>query len=64
LPAVSAGMPDGSLVRIEAVELPDAVEAILQSWGMAFKGLNTSDYVVGQVRAQRAADRFLLDQVR
>jgi predicted phage terminase large subunit-like protein len=31
---------------------------------MAFKDLSTSDYVVGQVWAQRGADRFLLDQIR
>lgn len=37
---------------------------ILQSWDCAFKGLDTSDFVVGQVWGRRAADRFLLDQFR
>jgi predicted phage terminase large subunit-like protein len=37
---------------------------MLQSWDMAFKDLNTSDYVVGGVWASKQADRFLLDQKR
>ena len=31
---------------------------------MAFKGTDGSDYVAGQVWCQKAADRFLVDQVR
>lgn len=31
---------------------------------MAFKDLDTSDFVVGQVWAAFGADRFLLDQIR
>jgi predicted phage terminase large subunit-like protein len=64
LPPVSVRMPDGSAAQIEAAELPERFEMILQSWDMAFKDLSTSDYVVGQVWAQRGADRFLLDQLR
>lgn len=37
---------------------------MIQSWDLAFKDLETSDYVVGQVWAALAADRFLLDQRR
>ena len=37
---------------------------LLQSWDCAFKDLETSDFVVGQVWGRRAADRFLLDQFR
>lgn len=36
---------------------------IIQSWDLAFKDNNTSDYVVGQVWARRGANTYLLDQV-
>ena len=41
-----------------------AWDDILQSWDCAFKGLDTSDFVVGQVWGRRGADRWLLDQFR
>lgn len=49
--------------------LPPAEQArnmrqIVLSWDCAFKDLETSDYVVGQVWGRRDADAFLLDQVR
>ena len=37
---------------------------LLQSWDMAFKGTDSSDFVVGQVWQQVGAQAFLLDQVR
>lgn len=38
---------------------------LIQSWDLAFKGTNTSDFVVGQVWWQRdVAEFWLLDQVR
>lgn len=43
---------------------PDRFDEVVQSWDMAFKGTETSDYVVGQVWGRIGADRFLLDQVR
>ena len=45
-------------------QLPAFPEMWLQSWDMAFKGTDGSDYVAGQVWCQKAADRFLVDQVR
>ncbi len=39
-------------------------DEVLQSWDMAFKDTNTSDYVVGQVWGRRGDNAFLLDQVR
>ncbi len=39
-------------------------DAVLASWDMAFKDTSASDYVVGQVWAQKGADVYLLDQVR
>lgn len=44
--------------------LPDRFDEVLQSWDMAFKDLDTSDYVVGQVWGRRGADCYLIDQVR
>jgi phage terminase large subunit-like protein len=46
------------------VPLPAQFDDVIQSWDLAFKNLETSDYVVGQVWAAVAADRFLLDQRR
>ena len=37
---------------------------MFQSWDCAFKELKSSDYVVGQVWGRRAADKYLVDQVR
>lgn len=37
---------------------------IFQSWDCAFKKLEDSDYVVGQVWGVKGANRYLLDQVR
>jgi predicted phage terminase large subunit-like protein len=49
--------PDGSY------RIADA-KTVIQSWDMAFKDTKSSDFVVGQVWAQRGADVFLVDQVR
>lgn len=43
---------------------PTDFDVIIQSWDMSFKGLDTSDYVVGQVWGKKGADKYLLDQVR
>lgn len=39
-------------------------DEIIQSWDCAFKGLDSSDYVVGQIWGRKGADKYLLDQVR
>jgi predicted phage terminase large subunit-like protein len=39
-------------------------ELLIQSWDCAFKGLDTSDYVVGQVWGKVGANFYLLDQLR
>jgi predicted phage terminase large subunit-like protein len=39
-------------------------DMVCQSWDMAFKNLDTSSYVVGQVWATKGADVFLLDRIR
>lgn len=48
--------PDGTF------RVPD-VDTLIQSWDMAFKDKNTSDYVVGQVWAKRGADSYLIYEV-
>jgi predicted phage terminase large subunit-like protein len=40
------------------------LDDVIQSWDMTFKGVDTSDYVVGQVWGRVGADKFLLDQIR
>lgn len=44
--------------------LPSGLFDFIQSWDCAFKGKDSSDYVVGQVWARKGAERYLLDQVR
>lgn len=43
---------------------PPKLHRVIQSWDMAFKGTDKSDFVVGQVWATDGADSYLLDQVR
>jgi len=64
LPSVPVRMPDGRALNILAVPVPAQFDTMIQSWDMAFKDKDTSDYVVGQVWGAKGADRFLLDQVR
>ena len=45
-------------------QVPGDFDYILQSWDMAFKELESSSYVVGQVWGVKGADVYLLDQVR
>lgn len=44
--------------------LPPVFQEQMQSWDMAFKDLNTSSYVVGQVWARTGPNVYLLNQVR
>lgn len=64
LPPVTVRQPDGTIHQCPVVALPAAFDLMLQSWDLAFKDTKASDYVVGQVWARRAADKFLLDQIR
>lgn len=52
---------DGSM-WVPPVGEGDPVE-LIQSWDMAFKGTEDSDFVVGQVWLRRGVQAFLLDQV-
>ena len=64
LPPVVVAMPNGTQRSIQAVEAPFRVDEQLQSWDYAFKDLETSDYVVGQVWARAGAAFLLADQIR
>ena len=56
-------LPDGSQRIIVAVEVKNFEEQF-QAWDCAFKDLETSDYVVGQVWGRVGSDFLLLDQMR
>ena len=63
LPPVVIRLPDGSQQLIDAVTVAHVDEQV-QSWDCAFKDLETSDYVVGQVWGRRGPNFLLLDQIR
>jgi predicted phage terminase large subunit-like protein len=64
LPPVVVSLPDGTQMSIPAIEAPHQVNETIQSWDCAFKDLDTSDYVVGQVWGRLGPSFFLGDQVR
>ena len=45
-------------------DLPNRWDAVVQSWDMAFKGTDTSDFVVGQLWGKHGPDYWLLEQER
>lgn len=59
---------EGGLLRREwwryYRKAPSDLTDYMISWDMTFKDSKTSNYVVGQVWGRRAADKYLLDQVR
>lgn len=64
-------VPDGgALFKAEwikhwsAATLPQTFDKVIQSWDMAFKGTDSSDFVVGQVWGKAGANFYLLDQIR
>ena len=61
---VSIQLSDGSYWICPQEELPDKFDESLLSWDLSFKGLATSDYVVGQYWRRLRADKFLVMQVR
>lgn len=64
LSPIRVRFPDGETRDVPAVTLPGRFDEVLQSWDAAFKGLDDSDFVVGQVWARTGANRYLLDQRR
>jgi predicted phage terminase large subunit-like protein len=64
LPPVVVQLSDGTYHSIHAVYRPLRVDEQIQSWDCAFKDLETSDFVVGQVWGRLGANYFLGDQIR
>lgn len=60
--------PEGDLLRRDRWrrydEPPTVADELVQSWDLAFKDTQASDWVVGQVWARQGADCYLIDQVR
>lgn len=53
---------DNGVMTVPGIERED--HELIQSWDLAFKGEDTSDYVVGQVWLRVGNAAYLLDQVR
>ena len=49
---------------MEPKEMAKTMTEMWQSWDLTFKGLNTSDFVVGGVLGAKGADFFLFDLIR
>lgn len=54
-------MTEARLVAVEAVDLPFEFDEQIQSWDMAFKETDSSDFVAGQVWGRVVASKYLLD---
>jgi predicted phage terminase large subunit-like protein len=52
---------EGELIEIEAVDLPDSFDEVMQSWDLAFKDTKASDFVAGQVWARVGVSKYMLD---
>lgn len=64
LPPVEVRMPDGEYRKIYAEPLPERFDEQLQSWDLAFKGSDGSDFVCGQAWGRHQANKYLLDQMK
>lgn len=60
--------PGGVIFKMEWLryyqQMPLDFDEIIMSWDMAFKGLDTSDYVAGIVMGRIGADKYVLDLFR
>src|SRR5262249_3685006 len=63
LPPGMGRLPDRALQSVIPVGLA-RLDEVIQSWDCAFKDLEKSDYVVGQVWGRAGSAYFLLDQIR
>jgi predicted phage terminase large subunit-like protein len=61
LPPVIMKNAVGETVMISAIPLPEQFDEQLQSWDLAFKNLDSSDFVAGGLWARKGAQKFLLD---
>ena len=49
LPPVTVKLESGEYANIEAVDLPETFDEMIQSWDFTFKNTNNSDFVAGGV---------------
>lgn len=56
--------PEDPIGEPARVALPEQFDTIVQSWDCAFKGTDSSDFVVGRVWGRKGSQFFLLDSVR
>ena len=52
---------DEQVIEIEPVDLPIALDEVLQSWDLTFKSTDSSDFVAGAGVGQARANKYLLD---
>jgi predicted phage terminase large subunit-like protein len=52
---------EGGFLEIDAVDLPDGFDEMMQSWDCAFKDAKDNDFVAGQVWGRKKANKYLLD---
>lgn len=64
LPPVETRLDGDRMHRHVQEPLPERMDEQIQSWDMAFKGTDTSDFVVGQVWGRVKQDCYLTAQVR
>lgn len=61
LPPVVVRLANGETVEVPPVNLPERFDEQVQSWDLAFKDAQTSDYAAGQVWGRLGSRRYLLD---
>lgn len=61
LPPVLIQLEDNQVLEIDAIDLPDTFDEMIQSWDMAFKETRSSDFVAGQVWGRVGTFKYMLD---
>lgn len=62
-PPVTVKDASGNTYNIDAIELPDKLDRKLQSWDLAFKKKEDTDFISGQAWGNCGASIFMLDRV-
>lgn len=63
LPPVEVRDDQGEIHRYLAIDLPDELDIVVNSWDMTFKATTSSDFVAGGIWGRKGSRAFLLDQV-
>lgn len=64
LPPVRVKNEDGKYIEIEAIEIPEKFDDMMQSWDMAFKAKKDNDFVGCGIWKKKGADKFLVDLLK